>query len=225
MGRCNKVPRVRVCRVSLFSSFEFWIGCVPDSFTLQNLCRRCWGFCHRTEPDLFLFHLILTLIPSYSVQGSPRPGVLSVMIYLIRVLTWLRAGFFQLPFFRSCFYLKDGISRLDKFRASKISNQLHHRLIIFFLFIYLFFFFELKKLHHRLGQCREWDRCMVLIKTYLQYLPQVIFFSWNTFQHTQTILVYSFEPPKIKKYIYIIHFYFNTVLQITAKSKQLDYCC
>ena len=35
--RCNKVPRVRVFKVSLFISFEFWLSCVIDSFILRNL--------------------------------------------------------------------------------------------------------------------------------------------------------------------------------------------
>ena len=35
--RCNKVPRVRVFKVPLFISFEFWLSCVIDSFILLNL--------------------------------------------------------------------------------------------------------------------------------------------------------------------------------------------
>ena len=41
--RCNKVPRVRVFKVSLFISFEFWLSCVIDSFILRNLFPTCTG--------------------------------------------------------------------------------------------------------------------------------------------------------------------------------------
>ena len=41
--RCNKVPRVRVFKVSLFISIEFWLSCVIDSFILRNLFPTCTG--------------------------------------------------------------------------------------------------------------------------------------------------------------------------------------
>ena len=43
---CNKVPRVRVFKVSLFTSSEFWRSCVRDSLILRSLISHVPLFRH-----------------------------------------------------------------------------------------------------------------------------------------------------------------------------------
>ena len=79
MEHCNKVPRFRVFQVSLFTSFDVWLGCVLDSFTLWKFCLTTTGSSNTFfSVGVGAFVIGLSLISSFLLIYSYIDDVLSI---------------------------------------------------------------------------------------------------------------------------------------------------